>query len=472
MLPRLNERPQLHLHLPLPLHEEPIRTTERKHLQPAPIPAIVSQHVEESAHLRTVRAVLVRAPHVRLLQLARIDERIAAHLDGIAVAGDAGVAMIQRALERPGVGEIFVAAVRALEDRDATRLDKLLSITEALRPSRAGLLSAFGWVSGSQLQGTTMMLLAAVEPWRREVGLAACALHGVNPGSALDQALRDADASLRARALRAAGQCGRRDLMDACLDACLDAMSGDEKYCAFEAARAALLLGDRHASVAALEAIALDPAAAAACPRALRTVLKVVAPARAKVLLASLAALAETAPMGMRTLMQAVATAGDPHYLPWLIAQMHERAFARVASEAFTMITGVDLAQADLELKPPNDVELGPGNNPAQADIAMDDDESLPWPDVVKIRNWWQANGAQFTVGSRYFMGEPPNPSKCLDVLKNSSQRQRIEAAEYLTLLAPGTPLFNTHAPAWRQQRALAKLTPAPTHFLHDRSHS
>jgi hypothetical protein len=39
-----------------------------------------------------------------------------------------------------------------------------------------------------------------------------------------------------------------------------------------------------------------------------------------------------------------------------------------------------------------------------------------------------------------------------------TNQRQRILAAHYLCLLDPGTPLFNTSAPAWRQQRWLAKM--------------
>jgi hypothetical protein len=43
-------------------------------------------------------------------------------------------------------------------------------------------------------------------------------------------------------------------------------------------------------------------------------------------------------------------------------------------------------------------------------------------------------------------------------VLKTGHQRQRILAAHYLCLLNPGTPLFNTSAPAWRQQRLLAQM--------------
>jgi hypothetical protein len=46
----------------------------------------------------------------------------------------------------------------------------------------------------------------------------------------------------------------------------------------------------------------------------------------------------------------------------------------------------------------------------------------------------------------------------CSDILKNGYQRQRSLAAHHLCLLEPGTPLFNTSAPAWRQQRELARL--------------
>ena len=38
-------------------------------------PIVVSHHLEDAASLRAVREVLVTAPHVKLLHLARIDER-------------------------------------------------------------------------------------------------------------------------------------------------------------------------------------------------------------------------------------------------------------------------------------------------------------------------------------------------------------------------------------------------------------
>lgn len=40
-----------------------------------PIAAVIQQHAEEAAHLRHVRSVLVAAPHVKLHQLRRLDDR-------------------------------------------------------------------------------------------------------------------------------------------------------------------------------------------------------------------------------------------------------------------------------------------------------------------------------------------------------------------------------------------------------------
>jgi uncharacterized protein (TIGR02270 family) len=399
-----------------------------------------------------VRSVLVRAPHVRLLHLGRLDERIAAHLDGITVAGQYGLGLAHRGLERPGAGEVFVATVRAIEDQDVERLDKLLAIAEALPASEAGLLSAFGWTSAAALRGVAKPLLESAQPWRREVGLAACAMHAVDPGLALAGALRDNDVRLRSRALLVAGRCGRRDLVDACVAALAD----EEERCAYEAARSGLLLGDRAESLRALKALAVGeggmkpPNILALC-----VALKIVPLEEAQTMLAALA----DDPTQIRSVIRGIAIAGDPHYVPWLIAQMEDLKLARLAGEAFGFITGLDLAYLDLDRKPPEGVDFGPNDDPNDPDVAMDEDDSLPWPDPLKIAGWWRANGMRFTSGTRYFMGEVPTPASCLEVLKTGFQRQRIAAAEYLSLFVPGTPLFNTAAPTWRQRRLLANMT-------------
>lgn len=412
-----------------------------------PIPVVVMQHVEEAAHLRHVRSVLVRAPHVRLLHLGRLDERIEAHLDGIAVAGAYGARLAQQALERPGTGEVFAATVGAIANREAEQLDRLIAIAEALPASRAGLLSAFGWVSARDLQGITLDLLASAHPWRRTIALAACAMHGVDPGSVLADAIAQADAGLLARALRSAGQAGRRDLRDACVAHLTD----PDPRCAFEAARSALWLGDRGDALTALARQVQDPDADLS-RAALLTLLKAVPARQAQALLSRLA----QDPARLRLLIQGIAVAGDPHYVPWLLAQMLDLRLARLAGEAFSWITGLDLAYLDLEAKPPEGVDFGPNDDPDDENVALDEDESLPWPDAAKLTAWWQAHGARFAPGTRYFMGEVPTPAHCVAVLKTTGfQRQRMAAAEHLCVLTPGTPLFNTAAPTRRQQRLL-----------------
>lgn len=420
-----------------------MQATSRPHVLP-----VVQQHAEESAVLRNVRSVLVAAPHVKLRHLRRLDDRIAAHLDGLAVAGELGWKLCEAALENPGVGEVFAATVRAIEDKNSNGLDKLLALVEAVPESQSGLISALGWVSAQFLQGTIKSLLASSPPFQRQIGIAACAMHQVDPAAALDAAIVDADASLRARGLRVAGAGGRRDL----LAVCLKALADEDIACRFWAAYSAALLGDRHKAIDVLKEISLREGPFRV--HALRLVLKLVDAPQARLLLKTLAADLAT----IRLLIQGAGIAGDPHYVPWLIKQMDDAKLNRLAGESFSFITGLDLAYLDLDGKPPEDVESGPNDDPDDPDVSMDPDDSLPWPDPAKIMAWWEANAQRFSAGVRHFMGEPVSIANCAQVLRDGYQRQRIAAAEYLCLLQPGTRLFPTHAPAWRQQRWLSKM--------------
>ena len=413
-----------------------------------PIAVVVQQHAEEAAILRNVRSLLVRAPHVRLLQLRRLDDRIAAHLDGLAVAAEFGTKLCQAALETPGAGEVFAAGVRAIEDQDTERLARLFAIAQALPEGERGLVSALGWVSASLLQGTIKALLLADDPFRRQLAIAACVMHRVDPGSALAVAIADDDPSLRARAMRAAGECGRRDLLPVSLKALADEDAG----CRFWATASAVLLGHR-----------------ADASRALAEQARVASPYREPALRlflmfsdlpaghALLQSLARDAAQNMRLLLHGTGIVGDPQYVPWLIKQMELPELARLAGESFGLISGVDLSYLDLDRPPPEGVDFGPNDDPDDENVAMDPDDSLPWPDVEKVHAWWRANQEHFQPGQRYFMGEPLSVDHCRHVLREGYQRQRIVAALYLSGLQPGSRLFPTSAPAWRQQRWLAR---------------
>jgi uncharacterized protein (TIGR02270 family) len=413
----------------------------------ASVPAIVEQHVESLAVLWSTRRRLATTGQLWLNQLARFDVRIAAHEDGCVIAGDAGIARLVAELEDASAARLFALSVVAVQAKRRLIVDRCLMIAEALPETRPGVVSALGWLEAAQLAGLGRELLGSTDGFRRSVGLAACRVHAVDPGPVLVSALVDPDNRVRGQALRTVGVLGKTELVSACVDA----LSTEDSVVRFSAARAAVLLGDRRRGVDALKR--MTDVLSVSSSRDFGLALQAMSTTAAHETLQSFAGRSELLPR----MIQGSGIAGDPGYVAWLAGHMFEEKTARLAGEAFSLITGADLALMDLERNPAEDFESGPNDDPNDANVGMDDDDGLPWPDPAKIQVWWAANQARFAKGTRYFMGAPVTREHCIDVLKNGYQRQRILAAQYLCLLEPGTPLFNTSAPAWRQQRWLAK---------------
>ncbi|HEX3135687.1 MAG TPA: hypothetical protein VHX44_19145 [Planctomycetota bacterium] len=76
---------------------------------------------------------------------------------------------------------------------------------------------------------------------------------------------------------------------------------------------------------------------------------------------------------------------GDPVVMPWILGKAAIPALARLAGAAFARITGVDLEDAGLTTRPPKDLQRGPTDDPADENVALDPDESLPVPNVAKV---------------------------------------------------------------------------------------
>jgi uncharacterized protein (TIGR02270 family) len=413
-----------------------------------PLLSVVQHHLDEAITLRLTRSTLLTSPRATLDALARFDERIAAQLDGLAVAGEDASPLCDAALEPASEGAAFIAAAHALERKDWSRLDRLIALSGARADVRRGVASACGWVRREQLQGVVASLLVSDDPASRVVGLTACAMHRIDPGLRTGRWLCDGDARVRARALRAAGELGCQELRPVCLSALAD----EDEECRLWAAWSGVLVGDRASALAAL-AETSDGAG----------------PHRARAFILSLQALSTDwahrilqgvarNPQRHRWLIKGGGIAGDPAYIPWLIAQMAPVATARLAGEAFSLITGADLSILHLAGAPPEDFESGPSQDADDPDVDMDPDDGLPWPDRERIECWWDVNQARFQPGTRYFMGTPVTREHGIHVLRTGYQRQRILAAHHLSLLDAGVPLFNTSAPAWRQQRLLAVL--------------
>jgi uncharacterized protein (TIGR02270 family) len=241
---------------------------------------------------------------------------------------------------------------------------------------------------------------------------------------------------------------GRVDL----LPLVLAALADNKKDARYWARRSAVLLGNRGKALDDLGARALMPG-----PRQRQTLqlaLQVTDMARGHELLKQLT----DVPEAERLRIMGAGFIGSSRYVAWLIEQMVDPTLARVAAEAFVNITGADFNLDQLEAMPPEGFEDGPTEDPADENVEVPEDVALPWPDVPRVKSWWERNGSRFNASERYFLGLPMTTASCTGILTNGFQRQRIAAAQLLCLLNPGTPLFNTSAPAWRQQRLLAKM--------------
>jgi uncharacterized protein (TIGR02270 family) len=223
--------------------------------------------------------------------------------------------------------------------------------------------------------------------------------------------------------------------------------TGDE-LCRYSAAWSAALLGDLGA-LSTLQAIAVSGAVYR--EEAAKMALRRMDLGAAHDWRQTLAQEHET----MRLAVIGTGMISDPVSIPWLIEQMAIPELARVAGEAFTMITGVDIAYENLEGEWPEGFEAGPTENPTDENVDMDRDEDLPWPNPAAIHTWWKNHQGQFRSGTRYLLGKPISQNWLRDVLWHGRQRQRAAAALELAMRQPGQPLFEVRAPGFRQQQLL-----------------
>lgn len=409
------------------------------------IPEIVAQHAQDAPFLWLLRARAVNAPHYNVKDLARLDDRVEAHLDGLRIAGEPGWELCRKELSWKEAGEVFMAAVLAIGNGDESQLYPVLSVAAKDPLLARGLVSALGWVDYQQAERHIRNLCASDASALRRVGVAAAAIHRQDPGCPLSEAISAPDLLLRSRALRAVGELTRIDLVSIIQRD----LNAEDTNCRFWAAWSTALIAGYGNAIEVLQSIAESPSPYR--ERALQM-------AARRMDLRSAHSWRQQLDRNPQTARLAVITAGaigDPSNVPRLIEQMSIARLARVAGEAFTMITGVDLAYDDLDTDKPEGFESGPTEDPNDDNVEMDPDERLPWPDAHLIANWWEKHASEFQPGVRHLLGTPITADWMWQVLRIGRQRQRAAAALELAIGRPGEPLFEVRAPGFRQQEVL-----------------
>ena len=401
---------------------------------------VVEQHAEDAAFLWEMRCGAVESLDTVLPALARLDERVEANLDGLRIAGEAGFRLALAATERGELGEVFAAAVLALESGRAERVRRLIDRAAPWDMAR-GLGGALGWLPtrcvGPALDALGTLRTLAV----RRANLIARLAHRLEDAASLDLALSDTDPRLRALACRAIGELGRRERM-AALE---NAMREQDAEIRFWAARSAAIFGNG-AALPVLRELAESGGVEAEAASELASSL--VPPADARAWIATL----QTRASLRRVAIRAVAALGEPSAVPWLLDLIAVPEQARLAGWAVTSISGA-MIEGDLVGDAPAGFSAGPSDDIDDDDVSPDPDAELSWPRAATLAARWVRSRDSFETGVRYVLGRPRNDASLHETLGAGRQSERALAA--FELARAGETFFDVLAPASRQLESL-----------------
>ncbi len=428
-------------------------------------PRIIERHADESAFLWGQRRRAVRSPAFDLPSLTLLDQRLDANLEGLVVAGVAGLHACLSSLEmRAGRStdqgsELFPALFTAAEIGDTMALARLL-VTASRHPrGEEAVISALGWLS-APAAARVLAELSADEcpPALRRLAVGGYAARREDTGTWLERALKSDDDGVRSRAFRAVGELGRRDLSSAlraevharqpakapasgAVPADASQRDGPDPWAIWSL----VLFGEESAVPLLFQLAESDsPLAEAAC----RLVACAAPRAESTTRLHALARGGK-----WRVALAGAEALGDPACLPWVLEGLETQPdVSRRAMWVYSTITGA-------VIEPPLALRV-PDEDPADEAVIRrleDPYEDLPAPQIEAIREHWRRAPREFSAGERRIAGRPVDTASLHEVLRTGAQPARAQAAVELTRTAARTSVFSVRAPGFAQTARLAR---------------
>lgn len=397
-------------------------------MKPVIVP-LVEQHAAEVAALTMLRAHAVVSPRHHRRDVEALDARIAAHLDGLREADDAGWRIACDAVAaNPEFGEAttVVALAGSSPAEPSQRLTDLFTVLEPVPLSlwpAAG--AAVRWLDETSALTFIATALRSDDYRHRLVALGATITRGRAPAGLIAQGLNDPrTAAVAAEAAGVVGDPHHHPTLRSLL-------SSDDLATRFAAARALVLRGNEPAAwrVILWFAESRSPFRHAALDLAVRHA----APGSHAKWLHTLI----SDPTRIDDALVLAGAWGDPLVLSWLVKRMRVPVYARRAGAMFSLITGIDLDDEGLSRATPDDAPAeGPNDDPEDAQVEPDPDQGLTWPDADAVAQWLAAH--PLPVGIRHLAGRPIDESTCTAVLANGFQHHRQAAALELVRLTRG----------------------------------
>jgi len=384
------------------------------------------QFASDGAFLWMLRSVAIKQPHYNAKDVAQLEQRIDAQLDGLLSSIEQGWQVCKQGLDVVGPGEVFTAMVFAMRSRDVKKIQFAVEVGLSDPLAVSGLISALGWLPEHVVEPWIKRFLNGKDLRHKFLGIAACSVRREDPGLILESIFQRPDCieneALYGRALRLVGELRQQS----CMPYLLVAMNSNVESIRFWASWSAGLLGNH----ACLEY--LQPFVFCSSPFQERAISLAFRLLPIEVARQWISMMAKDSRLS-RAVIKATGALGDPHAVNWLIDKMSVPTLTKLAGEAFYNITGIHIVENNLH------THVSSSN----IELEFDDDENLATPSAQLVANVWRVRGAHFIVGRRYFLGELFHSQHLMGAISDGYQRQRYSAAVAMTLLENGPTLIN-----------------------------
>lgn len=412
---------------------------------------IFEEHLEEADFLFQQRVSALSDRSYNLNDLAQIEERLLAHLDGLVLGESPAWKLLEPKLAGDAAGEVFAAAFTALESSNL----KQIAILEARLPE----------AEGSVLDGIRQALYHAPTADIERI-LRPCLVHERGPlrATALDvigfrrraldpsflrAGLRERDSCVVVAAAKAAGQLRITGLKGDVEEA----LENDTTEVRLAAIQAGLLIKSEKALHRCRKEVQDQTEGAA------EAILLLGSAGHLEDGSLLLNALSHT--RLARSAVRALGLLGFMAAGEALVSHLAHPQLGRLAGEALSTLTGLNLEKEGLAIAPtdsspsPPSPDLHEGSEGEDEGFQPDPDESLPIPDLEKAADGWRKNASRFAKKGRYRNGQPYSLDVLMDRLKTGTLPERHAVAFELALMDPSRPFLETRAFSARQKKEM-----------------
>lgn len=420
---------------------------------------VLEEHLDEAEFRWLQWEKALGAPDFSLMEVARLEELLLAHLDGLVVGASTSVESVLRpAFATEDAFRICAAAFSLLALGEVDEV--LLRLREAEPEARGSIRRALELSEAPGLGARLLDVLRREDTAPQAEVLEALAFRQEAPPEVLAHFFTHGEQRARVAALRAAlplPEDAARGLLPSLLDsahpgvraAAMGAGLASGVRSAWETCRTAVRARDAHS----LEAMVL------------------LAMGGSETDISLLLGLLDAEQLRPHALW-ALGFSGRVAAMEACVAYLEVPVVAQLAGEAFSAMTGLRL-EAPYALLPGERPEGAPPPPELQEDLDADlvprPEDDLPWPNVAAVRGWWDAEKKRFAKGTRYLLGRPFNGSVLVEALETSPMRRRHVLARELALRSQGTLMVRTRAFTHVQRAEQAKARAASAR-IHTRS--